>query len=59
MAVLSSRQSKSLAEHGDYKAAAKKGKEAKKMAVHGICLSTISFTIAAIVLVYIYVYDRH
>ena len=58
MAVQSARQSKTLADHGDYMAAAKKGKEARKMAVHGICLCTMFSAIVAIILVYIYVYVR-
>ena len=55
MAVLSASQSKTLAESGNLELAAKRGQDAKKMAVHGICFTMIIWLIVLVVLVYQYV----
>jgi len=51
MAVLSASQSKTLAEKGDMALAARRGQEAKKMAVHGICFTMLVWIIVLIILV--------
>ena len=55
MAVITSSQSKTLAEKGEFELAAIRGKEARKMIVHGICLTMIVWIIVLAVLVYRYI----
>merc|ERR1712136_613011 len=51
MAVLSASQSKTLAEKGDLVLAARRGREAKKMAVHAIVFTMLVWIIVLVVLV--------